>query len=209
MRHTTPNLALPYYDEDDPPNGAAQQQDLAQTIDTTVGVGGVPPVGSMFMWPGAVAPTGYLLMQGQQVDGASYPGLATLLGQDAQGRVTIPDMRDRFPVGAGPSTALNSAGGLASVTLTIAQLPSHDHNAQTGLMSAANPHSHVFDLGAIQVQAGTGVFVAGGVPAGTGTAFSTRTSDINHRHGIGAQGGGQAHENRPPYRAINFIIRAG
>jgi microcystin-dependent protein len=200
----TPNLSLPYPEPDDSVDVPRDVKALAEAIDPL----GILPVGALLMWPVANPPTGYLLCNGQQVSASQYPGLATLLGQ-AGGQVTLPDYRDRFPVGAGTSMPLGSTGGAASVALTVAQLASHDHGAQTGLMGAANPHSHVFDLGAIQVQAGTGVFVAGGVPAGSGTAFNTRTSDINHRHAVTAQGGGQAHENRPPYRAVNFIIRAG
>lgn len=207
-RHLTPNLGLPYYDGDDPPDGAAQQQDLAQTLDTGIGAGGVPPVGVMFMWPSAVAPTGYLLMQGQQVDAATYPKLATLLGQ-VGGMVTIPDMRDRFPVGAGPTMALGATGGASSVTLTTATMPSHAHGGTTGARDRSQIHGHNLQNGAWSTGAVSGQPAGPFGVTGSGAGSTLDADPADHLHTIGAEGGGQAHENRPPFRGVNFIIRAG
>jgi microcystin-dependent protein len=210
-RHLTTSLALPYYDSDDPPDGATQQADLAQTLDTTIGVGGIAPVGAMFMWPVAAAPTGFLLMQGQQVAASTYPLLAALLGQDAGGKVTIPDMRDVFPVGAGATMALGSNGGASSVALTVAQLPAHSHGGKTQLADRSLVHSHTLSTAGQGVSPGSGGGFNGTMSpnSGVGVGASDPASAPDHQHVITAEGGGATHENRPPYRAVNFIMRAG
>jgi microcystin-dependent protein len=215
-RTLTPNLGLPFYTPDDAPDGAAQQQDLAQTLDARVGAGGVAPIGSMFMWPSANAPTSFLLMQGQQVDATLYPTLATVLGSNA-GKITIPDMRDVFPVGAGANAVL-ATGGAAAVQLTDRQsgVRAHNHGGLTAPRDRSQNHGHPpTDAGGyFQLYS-----AAGGVVAYNGTGEArpgvTQTGAVDpadHLHGIateGAQWALDAHENRPPYRAVNFIIRAG
>lgn len=95
-----------------------------------------------------------------------------------------PDLRDRFIVGAGSGYAVGATGGVNSVTLTTNQMPSHNH---TLLASSATD---------------------GG--AGSGWRWesnnSNRPSTVNGTN-IGNEGGGQAHENRPPYYALAFIMK--
>ncbi|MBW2675885.1 MAG: hypothetical protein JRD89_21210, partial [Deltaproteobacteria bacterium] len=93
-----------------------------------------------------------------------------------------PDLRDRFIVGAGSSYALGDTGGEATHTLTIAEMPSHTHQiGQDQKYVCATPGE---------------TYVA---RAGSGTTVYWNT---------GATGGGQAHENRPPYYALYFIMKA-
>jgi microcystin-dependent protein len=195
------------------------------------------------------------LMIGQAVDAATYPVLATLLGQ-AGGFVTIPDMRDRFPAGAGANIgALGAAGGAASVGLTNATLPSHSHGGASGANGVDHVHAFTTDninldhvhgrpsgfyyvvsdrgiaatwgsptqttaqayrqlIGgdlsapAIQSSTDTGPMTSMAVHAHTGTSGASDRS-LSHAHTIAADGGSAAHENRPPFKAVNFIIRAG
>ena len=81
----------------------------------------IPP-GSIMMYGGATAPSGWLLCDGAQFLQSQYPALFTALGRN-----TTPDMRGRVPVGAGPNYSLNQTGGSASVALTADNLPSHTH----------------------------------------------------------------------------------
>jgi microcystin-dependent protein len=53
-------------------------------------------------------------------------GWALCDGQTHSG-ITTPDLRDRFVVGAGNTYAVDATGGLDTVTLTVAQMPSHNH----------------------------------------------------------------------------------
>lgn len=216
---TTPILHLPYPGPDDTVDVPRDVQALATAMDPL----GTVPVGAMMMWPGAAAPSGWLLMQGQQVTSAQYPGLAAVLGE-VSGQVTIPDLRDRFPVGAGPTMGLGATGGATSVILAKAHMPVHDHNGKTGAADRALTHGHAMGGGLIQPRSGGyigGNFnvyqaqaglsaVDGWASVAPNLAFSvTAAAAPDHLHTIGAEGGDSAHENCPPYRAVNYIIRAG
>jgi len=45
----------------------------------TAGAGVLPPVGSMMLWPGEVAPPGWLICDGSVFSSVTYPGLASVL----------------------------------------------------------------------------------------------------------------------------------
>jgi microcystin-dependent protein len=249
---TTPILQLPYPESQDSADVPRDIKALADKLDPL----GTVPVGSMMIWPAASAPAGvtaegnplWLLMLGQVVLAASYPGLVPVLGA-AGGNITIPDMRDMFPQGAG-AAALLTTGGASSVALADAQMPGHTHNVNgstgpsdrslahghNGYTSYGAEHNHVaYGAGAggrlmhnqNWSQGGVGFqpYIGGGatwlyyidqVAAAGGHSHTTVTTDgaaPDHLHGFGvvsgAAGGGAAHENRPPFRAVNFIIRAG
>lgn len=116
------------------------------------------PVGGVVMWWGGLAeiPEGFEICDGTL---PTTPG-ALLTGPK-------PDLRDRFPLGAGGSVA--PAGGVeggstsfltdttAATTLTTAQMPAHSHSG--------GQHSH-FEYGGIALGSGQCVEVAGGVPPG-------------------------------------------
>lgn len=53
-----------------------------------------------------------------------------------------PDMRGRFPVGAGGAYDLGDTGGADAVTLTLTQIPSHTHDQGTLTNSVAGAHNH-------------------------------------------------------------------
>lgn len=73
----------------------------------------------------------------------------------------------------------------------------HNHNVSTGGVNAN--HSHFFSAN------------TGGISANHTHNFSTGGQSANHTHTYSFvtdfQGGGQAHENRPPYFALAYIIK--
>ena len=71
---------------------------------------GVVPTGAIIMWSGATTsiPSGWALCNGQ-----------TASKSDGSGSVTVPDLRDRFIVGAGTTYAVGATGGATSNTPTI------------------------------------------------------------------------------------------
>lgn len=97
------------------------------------------------------------------------------------GTNSTPDLRDRFIVGSGTSYTTGDTGGAASVTLTTSQMPAHSH-------SIYSTQSNV---------SGSGVLPAWDRDGGTETYVSTQSA-----------GGGQSHENRPPYYALAFIMKS-
>jgi microcystin-dependent protein len=104
------------------------------------------------------------------------------------GQNSTPDLRSRFVVGAGQGGGLsnygvNATGGAESVTLTNAQMPSHSHSIHTGSSG-------------------------GCTPAGRVTQWE-QCNDNGYRDDgiIASSGGNQAHENRPPYYALAYIMK--
>jgi microcystin-dependent protein len=120
---STPTLGLPYPAPSDTADVPRDMQALALALD---GSSAMLPVGAIWLWPVANPPALCLICNGQQVLAAEYPKLAGLLGA-AGGLVTVPDLRDRVPVGASATKALGSQGGAELVTLAINQIPVHSH----------------------------------------------------------------------------------
>jgi microcystin-dependent protein len=92
-----------------------------------------------------------------------------------------PDLQDRFIVGAGSQYSTGATGGSDSVSLSVSQLPSHSHD-----------YSRY--AGAKQYN----------------TAGNTNHGDNTENYGTqttSATGGGEAHENRPPFYALAFIMK--
>jgi microcystin-dependent protein len=123
------------------------------------------PTGLISMWSGAIVdiPIGWALCDG--TDGTPNLGKMFIVGYDA---------------GDVDYNAIGNTGGTKTHTLTIGEMPSHDH---------AMPD----DYG----EAGSSGHVASGGSSHEG-AITDRT---------GVAGGGAAHENRPPFYTLAYIIK--
>ena len=96
------------------------------------------------------------------------------------GQNGTPDLRDRFIVGAGSAYSIGNTGGQNSVTLTVNQIPAHTHTYErtdVGINVADRPW-----------------------PANNNDCDMTTQN-------TSSTGGGQSHENRPPYYALMFIVK--
>ena len=99
------------------------------------------------------------------------------------GSNSTPDLRDRFVVGAGSAYSVGNTGGSSSVTLTVNQIPAHGHTIPRASGTETN-----FDQTGLR----------GGPGYYTNTAYWLTSYNT---------GGGQAHENRPPYYALCYIMK--
>ena len=102
------------------------------------------------------------------------------------GNNNTPNLSGRFVVGYDASNGdydVNDTGGAENVTLSIAQIPNHKHT------TSFDGHKFFPGDGSTSVSYGG----AGGYPA---TVFSMDNT-----------GGGQSHENRPPYYALCYIMK--
>lgn len=112
-----------------------------------------------------------------------------------------PDLRGRFIVGyANADTDYNvigKVGGEKAHTLTINEMPSHDHSGSTGDIQPFNGST----------TRGTSDDFNGHNTGNAAAEFGFE--DFHHKHSIPSQGGGAAHENRPPYYTLAFIMYLG
>jgi microcystin-dependent protein len=202
----------------------------------------VTPIGSIITWGGPVAtvPTGYLACDGSLVSRVQYPKLYQAIGQihgsnDGATNFRVPNMIDRFIVGAGNLYAPANTGGANTVTLSEGQLPEHDHpitiNAvgdHDHAITVANSGEHRHPFRASNATSGGGAgdnvqygSVTGGFADVTNPQFGvledgehTHTADAqpdgghSHTADVGNAGNSQAHENRPLYYAVIYAIRA-
>lgn len=166
------------------------------------------------MWGGSTAPTGYLECNGQSTSG--YTALSAVVGDN------VPDLRDRFIVGAGSGYAVNATGGRADSVM---------HNHIHGFVT--NPggaHNH-FDNGpgAPVTQAGLDVDGNGAPPRvdiNDGPPFEGivwNISEGDHQHSgitagsdtnpiyVGGVGAALVNDSRitnlPPYYALVYMIK--
>ena len=189
--------------------------DGADGQDGAAGADGAP-TGSIVMFGGLSAPSDWLLCNGALVSRSTYSALFTAIGTtfgsgDGLTTFKLPDLRSRFPVGVGDGGANLSnrnpgdTGGAETHTLTTAQMPSHNHSGSTDYESS---HRHSFPLR----NTGAGTIVSEARAGGddiesTRTEFTSSAGGHSHSLSINSNGGGGAHNNMPPYLALNYIIR--
>lgn len=143
------------------------------------------PSGVITMWSGSAGnvPSGWTLCDG--TDGA-------------------PDLRGRFVIGAGGSYSSGDTGGQASGQLSNGEMPSHSHGANT---DTAGSHSH-----RIPTEDNSGNYR----PVKTGNSeyygyqslnWIESAGDHSHNVNVGTAGSDNAHENRPPYYSLAYIMK--
>lgn len=185
------------------------------------------PLGIVQMWAGAAVPEGYLLCDGQQLKQSEWPELYKALGttfnsavsasgtpyQTQAGYFRVPDLRGRFVVGMHDSDSeyntRGAAGGVKKVTLTEAQTPAHTHKVKDYMMI---PHgtgectTGNWTVGGVSMQVGYDSL--SGNPKRSQTDGDKRGQVQWIKHDTESGGKGEAHENRPPYYVMAYIMRA-
>ncbi len=131
---------------------------------------------------GITLPEGWLLCDGTEYKVATYKLLFEALGskEGKAGEFAVPDLRGKFPLGVSGSHALLTTGGEEKVKLTEGQMPKHLHKLGiSGAISVTGGTYHVVNLD-------------------FGTEVNTSET-----------GGGESHENMPPFLATKWIIATG
>jgi microcystin-dependent protein len=169
------------------------------------------PTGSVQMFAGSVAPSGWLICDGSAIDRTTYATLFAAISTaygSGNGSTTfnIPDFRSRHPIGSGQGSGLSLrstgvGGGGETAALAIANLASHTHSVHID-----HTHSQAFYSGGASNDnsraSGQNTAGAGVTMGSVGSAGSTPT-DVTS---VGA-GSGTAFSIMAPFLGINFIIK--
>lgn len=221
---------------------AVQQGEVTIVAGRLNAVDAFTPIGTLLPFAGSstTLPTGWLLCDGAAVSRTTYAVLFAVVGTTygaGNGTTTfnLPNLTNRVPVGSGGSYSRGTTGGAATVTLSDAQMPSHNHSLSvSGTATSAGSHSHggSTDSDGSHSHSGDGgagsrsdLLASGGSSAATPGSGSTSSAG-SHSHGIstdssgshshsvsvsgsvGTSGSDAAHENMPPFVAMPYIIRA-
>jgi len=177
---------------------------VATLSSTSVSGYGTIPIGGIIMWSGQIAsiPDGWALCDGLQ---------------------STPDLRNRFVMGAGLDKGplgqhrnVGATGGAETVTLTIGQLPAHNHGV-SGRTSTDGNHAHMLPRNYSDDGNGFGAKSVEQLGLwGDSTSWSitdTRGTEVagNHDHSFNvtstSTGSGQAIDKLPTFYALAFIMR--
>lgn len=173
-----------------------------------------PPLGLVEMWAGVSVPEGYVLCDGRALSAADYPELYTAIGTTFNtamssggslytteaGEFRVPDLRGRFIVGQHDSDddykRKGLGGGKKMVTLTEDEIPEHSHDVTDYYYPERSAH------------------IGGNVTNNPATQkYGSKATDTDNdgmlyiNHETGSVGEGAAHENRPPYYVLAYIMR--
>jgi microcystin-dependent protein len=167
-----------------------------------------PFVGEIRMFAGNFAPVGWALCDGRLIPISENDTLFNLIGTtyggDGQETFALPNLQSRVPVHVGPGFSQAQTGGVETVTLTVNQIPAHNHIVQTqttpGTNNATtNPGGNWLADETLASTPNPNVFT-----------YAAFVGDANQRKlspkAIGSAGGSQPHDNMVPFLVINFII---
>jgi microcystin-dependent protein len=176
-------------------------------------------LGEIRLFGGAYAPEDWALCDGSSLAIRTYPDLYSLIGTtyggDGVNTFRLPDFRGRVVVGQGQmgssnsNFALGQSGGTETVTLTVAQIPAHNHKFNA-LNTPATTSSPVNTMLAVPqpVNNTQGLYMAT-----TKAGAVTQVADPNFLDYTGgaASGGasqavGDPHQNMMPFLSLNYII---
>lgn len=201
----------------------AQTETPEPTLAPTADLRGGLPVGTVIMSAsvlGVDSSPGWLYCDGSLVQIDDYPDLYQVIGNFyggsfEDGTFALPDMRGRVPMGVGWGIGLDGdyilgqMFGSESHTLTITEMPSHNH-------TIADPgHVHtIINRSGVPTNRHSGV--AGANPSNAeNTAGTTNSSTANTTTSsatgitVNSTGGGQAFGLLQPSFVLHFVIWSG
>jgi microcystin-dependent protein len=165
--------------------------------------------------PLSVLPTEGLFHRGMIMDWYGQSNQVPSGWHICDGTNGTPDLRDKFIISAGGKYSFLATGGEEAVTLDINKIPNHDHWTDDG----GNHRHYTCDFihgmgwpihsqdennpGGVRLHASDDWTNRWG--SDWGDSFTSWAG--NHNHHVRATGGGQAHNNMPPYIALFKIMK--
>jgi microcystin-dependent protein len=154
------------------------------------------PTGAILPYGAASAPSGFLLCDGSVYAQATYPALyaiiGTTFGSGGAGNFTVPDLRQRFPLGkaaSGTGSTLGGTGG--NIDHTHGLGGSHTHDVVQAAFNTGTPSSQESVAGA---------------SAGAAAHLHTHSVSPPTVTSNTASAGSTSSAN-PPWQAVQYIIK--
>lgn len=148
------------------------------------------------MFAGNFAPAGWMFCDGQILPISENETLFNLIGTsyggDGQETFALPDLRGRLPIHQSGSHPMAESSGVEQVTLTVTQMPAHNHPLMTydAVANTPNPGNNLL-----------------GLSSQVSMYFGDNPSVAMNAGSIGSSGGGnQPHDNMMPFLCVSFII---
>ena len=154
------------------------------------------------------APKGWALCNGQLLpinqNQPLFSLFGTMYGGDGRVNFALPNLQGQVPahVGGGSFTVQGQLLGEVSHTLSVSELPTHNHRMFGRAIQADGAGGKTPSSSKVLAQA---FAVASGTPAvnmyGTGAATKTMSTSA-----ITATGGSQPHQNQQPFLTLNICV---
>ncbi len=171
-------------------------------------------------WAPNFAPRDWTYCHGQLLAISSFTAIyslvGTIYGGDGRTSFGIPELRGRALIGQGTAPGMQpyiigQRGGIEFVTLSIPEMPAHNHTAALSGASISIGCSN--QPGTETSPVGNFMAVANKISMTDVTPYSTVAntqmgvnSAVTGSVAIGITGNSSSHENRMPYQAMNWIF---
>lgn len=154
-------------------------------------------------------PKGWAFCNGQLLpinqNQALFSLMGTTYGGNGQTNFALPDLRGRCAIHLGNGFTQGQAGGTENHTLTMSEMPGHNHiasgNNTNGIAGVAGITPDITKSVAQGLVSQSGGVTAPAELYGTGATDRAMSADT-----IGNTGGSQPHNNRQPYLGLNWCI---
>jgi microcystin-dependent protein len=138
-------------------------------------------------------PKGWAFCNGQLLainqNQALFSILGTMYGGNGQTNFALPNFQSRLPIHQGQGYNVGQNGGETAHTLTINELPAHNHPAQgNSTQNGSSPNGTVW------------------APADNVLQYFPSPNTTMSPNAVGNAGGSQPHNNEAPYLVLSFII---
>ena len=167
------------------------------------------PDGTIVAYGGTSAPSGWQLCNGGS---ASTSALQTVLGQS-----TVPDLRDRFIIGAGNSYSRHNTGGSKDATLVSHSHTINNHTHSFSASTTGGNHVHQYIDQYVVINNGYRPWPASNNDCAQRNINTSGSGSHSHsisgttgnpsNTGTNSQGSSATNANLPPYYDLIYIIK--